>query len=294
MFYKLLRILFFILIVALVFSACKTSRLATEAKIKPLSASKIIRNIEENSLDYKYFTIRRVNCQYEDDNEKTSFRANVKCIKDEVIVVSFNKLNIPFGRIQLSPDSVKFINYIDKTYFLGDYSFLKEIFNIELTFSDVQAILSNNIFSYRNLKSRKDFVNFSSIVDSGMYVLQSVNRRKLDKIENKDKYQKYERLIKRFKDEAFILQTISVAPVSFNVKNIKIENRSGHQSVNFEFDNYTPFEKRNYPGEIIMKFNSKKNNIRMRIKMNGLSTDKIEKLNFNIPQKYEQVMLSRK
>ena len=265
--------------------------MVSDVNLKPLSTTKLIRNIEDNALDYKYFTIRRINCQYQDENEKSSFRANVKSIKDEAIVVSFNKLNIPFGRVFLTPDSVKFINYIDKNYFIGDYDFIREIFNVSLDFYDVQALLSNDIFSYKGNDEDKEFRKFSSRIDSGRYVLQSLNERKLSKIDEKSKLQKADRIQKRTGLESFILETITVLPGNYNVEKILIDDRSNKQSVKFAFSDYTQLKKKDFPGEITMDFSSEKGDIHMRLRLAGFSTDKIEKPEFSIPKRYERLIL---
>ncbi len=287
---KSIRFLALIILSGMVWN-CKTTRNLPVENLKPLSASRIIRSVEENALDYTCFTIRRINCQYQDENEKSSFRANVKTIRNQMIVVSFNKLNIPFGRIMLTPDSVKYINYIYKNYFVGDYRFLKERFNIDVGFYDIQSVLQNNVFSFQNSTGEKEFRGFSSRVDSGRYVLQSVDERKLNKIGEKDKIQKAERIMRRLDQDAFIFQTITVLPGTFNVETIKIEDWSNSQSVEFEFGDYIPLQKKDYPGEITMHFFSEEGNIHLRIRMAGFSTDKIENINFTIPSGYERLRL---
>ncbi|MBN1820737.1 MAG: DUF4292 domain-containing protein [Prolixibacteraceae bacterium] len=286
------HIFLFIILTGIAFSSCKTTRIISETNLKPIRTSRLIENINKNALNYEYLTIRKINCQYRDENEKATFRANVKAIKDEAIVVSFNKLNIPFGRVYLTPDSVKFINHMDKTYFLGDYSFLRELFNIDLGFYDVQSILANNVFSYRN-SDENDFRNLESYIDSGMYIIQSVNNRKLDKIVSEEKNQKADRLVKRFNDGAFIIQKIAIWPRSFNISEIKIEDSNNRQQVQFNFDDYTKLDQKDYPGEIDMNFISGKGGISMKMKLSGFSTDKINNLNFNIPQRYQQMVLNR-
>ncbi len=270
---------------------CKTMRELPVDDLKPLSASRIIRNIEKNALDYTCFTIRRINCHYQDEREKSSFRANVKTIRDKTIVVSFNKLNIPFGRIMLTPDSVKYVNYIDKNYFIGDYRFLKKLFAVDMDFFDIQSVLQNDVFSFQNVSGDKEFRGFSSRIDSGRYILQSVNPRKWNKVEEKNRRQPAERIVRRPNQNDPIFQTISVEPHTFNVEKITIRDGSNKQSVDFGFGEYTPLHNKDYPGEITLHFSSEERNIRMRIRMTGFSTDPIETINFTIPSGYERLWL---
>lgn len=283
------RYFVFIFVFAFSLSACKTARVITTTKLKPVNTAKLIKNIEGNALDYKFFSIKRINCQYQDVKGRTSFRATLKAMKDRAIVVSFNKLNIPVGRILLTPDSIKYINYVDKNYFVGDYGFLSNIFDVDIDFYDIQSILRNNIFSYRNDLKDDDFRNFTSYVDSGMYVLQSLKKRKLNKIEEKYRYQKVERILKRHDEESLILQTISVLPENFNVKNIKIEDKTTQQSLEFGFDDFTNLGNRIYPGAITMNIKSGQGKINMKLRLAGFSMDPVDNLNFTIPGRYKQL-----
>jgi hypothetical protein len=268
--------------------ACKTVKVVSDFKAKPMSTDRIIKKIEENAFNYKYFSIKRINCQYQDGDNKASFRANLKTIKDEAIVLYFSKLNISVGRILLTPDSIKYVNFLDKNYFIGDYGFLSEIFNIDLDFDDVQSILSNDIFSYRNVSGKNQFRNFTSYIDSGRYVLQSTKVRKINRIVQKDKPQRVERILKRLEDEALIIQTIIVRPDNFNIEKIRIEDKSNNQAVEFEFDDYTGLENKDYPGTINMSFLSEGKNISMKIRLGGFSTETVDNFGFNIPAKYIQ------
>jgi len=288
----LMRSLFLLSLIGISFFACKTVEVARDVTLKPLNTDRLIKRIEENVLDYKYFTIKRITCRYRDKMSKSTFRANLIAQKDKKIILSFNKLNIPVGRILLMPDSVKYINYLDKSYYVGDYSFLYKMFNIEIDFYDVQSILSNNVFSYRNSQADKDFRNFTTYTDSGRYVLQSVNNRKLNKIEQKDKSQKIERILKRFGDEAFILQTLFIHPGDYNIEKVEIEDRSNNQKVEIEFDDYKALKSIDYPGIINMVYISGEERLSMEIKIAGISTDETSSFRFNIPSKYERFELN--
>ncbi len=283
------RNFFFLLLVLSVFSGCKTAKIATTAKARSMSTGRLIKHIEDNSLDYKNLSIRRINCTYEENDSKTSFKANLKSEKENQIIVSFSKLNIPVGRVLLTPDSIKYINVVDKKYFIGDYSFMADIFKVDLDFEAIEAILSNSIFAYNDDSQNRDYKNFTSYIDSGFYVIQSINKRKLKKIERKGKSQKTERILKKRDDEALILQTVYIEPGTFNPRRLIIEDKSNGRFVEFEFDNYISVDNSDFPGEIGMNFVSPEKNIKMKMKLSGFSTEPVKNFNFNIPRKYEQL-----
>lgn len=280
------------MLIALGFSSCKTSREITTTHIKPIGTAKLLKNIEENRLVYESLSISRINCQFSGNQSKTSFRISLKAIKDEKILGSITKLNIPVGRVLLTPDSVIYVNYIERNYFVDDYTFLSNFLNIDLDFATIQAIISNSAFSYRNDEKDKDFRTFSTSVESGMYVLQSEKERKVYKMDEKEKTGKIERRLKRLDDNALILQKMSFNPTNFALVKLLIEDKTNNRKMEMIFDEFVRVLDKDYPGAIDMSFNSQSDNIVLKMRMNGFSTEKLDSLNLVIPEKYQQIKVN--
>ena len=278
--------------IALGFSSCKTSREIATVNVKPIGTAKLLKNIEENRLVYESLSISRINCQFSGNQSKTSFRISLKAIKDEKILASITKLNIPVGRVLLTPDSVIYVNYIERNYFVDDYTFLSNFLNIDLDFNIIQAIISNRAFSYRNDEKDRDFKTFSTSVESGMYVLQSEKERKVFKMDEKGKTGKIERRLKRLDDNALILQKMSFNPTNFALTKLLILDKTNNRKMEMNFDEFVKVMNKDYPGAIDMSFNSESDNIALKIRMSGFSTDKLDSLNLEIPEKYQQIKVN--
>lgn len=278
--------------VALWLTSCKTTREIPVVVVKPMSTGKLLSRIEENAFNYDNFSIKRINCQYSGTQSKANFKINLKAIKDEQILVSISKLNIPVGRVLLTPDSVKYVNYIDRNYFIDDYSYLSSMFNIDLDFATIQSIVSNNAFSYRNDPKNKDFKTFSSSVENGMYVLQSEKERKIIRFEEKGKTAKIDRRLKRLNEEALILQKMYFDPQNFALTRLLIEDKTNNRKLEMTFKDFEKIGKKDYPGSIDMNFTSPVNDISLRIRMSGFSTEKIDSMSINIPEKYQRITVN--
>lgn len=284
--------LFLFLIIVLGFSSCKTSREIPKANIKPIGTAKLLRNVAENSLVYESLSISRINCQFNSNQSRTSFKISIKAIKDKKILASITKLNIPVGRVLLTPDSVVYVNYIERNYFVDDYTFLSNFLNIDLDFSTIQSIISNNAFSYRNDEKDKDFKTFSTSVENGLYVLQSEKERKVFRMEEKGKTGKIERRLKRLDDNALILQKMSFNPKNFALTRLLIEDKTNNRKMEMNFDEFEKVLNKDYPGAIDMRFISETDNISLKLRMSGFSTEKLDSLNLEIPQKYQQIKVN--
>jgi len=280
------HLLFFF--VLLLLASCKTSKtITTFEKLKPISTSRLIKNIEENAFKYEGLDIKRIACVYETPDNKTSFRATLSSKEDDHIQVMISKLNLPVAKILLTPDSVKMINYLQKTYFLGDYSYFEKILGASVDFQVVQSILTNDVFSYRNDEKDNDYKEFVSYADSGAYILQSLKNRKLEKINRKGKDDKIDRYLKKLDEESFIVQYLYVDPTNFKVRKILMDDVSEGRKVTVNFDDFTPVEDQLYPGSIDIHLTSRESDMKMKIKLSKFSLDPDPTINFRIPDKYK-------
>ncbi len=284
-------IIVFLLIVVW-FTSCRSVRELPIEVAKPISTGKLLKKVEQNAFGYEYFTIKRINCQFSSIETKTNFNVSLKAKKDEKILVSISKLKIPVGRVLLTPDSVKYVNYIDRNYFVDDYSYLSGFLNIDLDFATIQCIISNNAFSYRNDPKNKDFKTFDSFIEEGMHVLQSEKTRKIYRMDVKEKTGKIERRMKRLDDDALILQKMYFNPANFALTQLIINDKTNDRIMNMKFDDFVEIQNRDYPGMIDMSFNSDKSEVKLKTRMSGFSTEKISSFSFNIPEKYEQIKVN--
>lgn len=261
-------------------SSCKTSSVATRssAAVKAMSTTKLMRNIENNAFDYKYLSIKRINCQFNNGRMNATFKASIYAEKDEQITLMISKLNIPMARLWLTPDSVKFINYMENSYFLDDYSYLSSMLNMDLDFNMVNAIISNNVFSVNKQADEADH-NYESFVENGRYVIRSV--RNIQAGEGKP-----ERRIKRGERPGSVLQTIVVDPVTYKLNKLTLEDAQDARKLDIDFADYTPVGKQLYPGEILLALVSPDSNMQMSIKFANFSLEKEKAVRFKVPEKF--------
>lgn len=273
-------------------SSCRTTRrvVTSAAVVKPMSTSRLIRNIENNAFSYRHLSIKRISCQFDNGKTKASFRANIQADKDKEITVMLSKLNIPVGRAWLTPDSVKFINYLEKNYFLDDYSYLSSMLGMNLNFSTVHDIISNNIFSLSKMEDEKEKLDYHSRVDSGFYVLQSVKQLKLRKeIRKPEGERRSEKKPRKITVDNPVNQTIYVDPETFKLRRIKIDDPAEQRNLNITFDDYTPVGKQLYPGEISLDFVSPDSKLQLKIHFAGFSLENEKEVKFRVPEKFTKI-----
>lgn len=259
------------------------------AVVKPMSAGKLIRNIENNAFDYKHLAIKKINCQFDNGKTKTSFKASILAEKDKRITVMLTKLNIPVGRLWLTPDSVKFINYLEKTYFLDDYSYLSSWLDMDLDFETVHAILSNNVFSIQGEKSEKDYPGYETRIDSGMYVLEAVKKLKTKRNSPNPGEKKQAGKSKKMRIDAPVHQSVTVDPETYKLRKITMEDAVNSRNLNVIFSDFAAVEKQLYPGEIFLHFAGPGSDVQLRIKLDGFSMEEEPEIRFKVPEKFNRI-----
>ncbi|MBO2013048.1 DUF4292 domain-containing protein [Hymenobacter negativus] len=97
-------------------------------------------------------TVRATNTSFLFMNAKGKAQINMKGNKqganlalrmrrDSVIWVSASLVGIEGVRAVLTPDSVRVLNRLEKTYFSGGYDYLSKLLNVPVSFAQMQAIL---------------------------------------------------------------------------------------------------------------------------------------------------------
>ena len=289
---------FIILLISVVagFSSCRTARELPAERLKPLAAEELINLVKCNTFDYDDLTIRRIHIQFSNATVKTSFRASLKALKNEGILASVSKINIPVGRVLLTPDSVTYVNYIDKDYFVDDYSFLSDYFNFSLNFETIQAILSNRIFFTTQNSSDPFAQTFDSSVENGRYVLETTGRNREVKtkgIFNRMRSSLYPGSFKNNDNEQQdILQKMYFDNRSYSLERLLIDDGENGWQLEVDFKDFVKVEKKDYPGTIEIKMISPGEVVELKIKLSGFITQKIDSVDLNIPDSYKRIYLN--
>lgn len=270
--------------------SCRSSKQLTKANtaVKPMSAGKLIRNIEGNAFDYRHFSIKRISCQFDNGKSKASFRAAIQAEKGKQITVMLSKLNISVGRGWLTPDSVKFINYLEKNYFLDDYSFLSSMLDMDIDFATVNAIISNNIFSVHDEKV--DDQKYNVRADSGMYILESVRDPKESAQRSPANERRQLKRASKQKSNDLIRQSVYVDPDFYKVRKIVVVDPGNARKLVIDFKDFVEVDKKqSYPGEISLHLDAPDSYVDLQVKLAGFSTKNEKEVRFKVPEKYTRI-----
>ncbi len=286
------KYLTFFLIVVIIFTliSCKTTRKISSEKVRPMGTGKLYSMVASNYLPYKTLSIKfDVNIKFDDVDR--SIGGTLRIRKDSLIWISLTPvLGIELARIQLTPDSIMFINKLKNEYFVKSYDYFDNKFQTDLSFKDLQAIFTDEMFLYSetdeennerlnaNNKEEKFYrKTFISTTDSNLYVLQTHRQHKINKH------------IKRNKTAGFIVENIGVTPDIFKISNISVNDYGEKRTLKIQYSDYIDVNTKVMPSVIKMQIQTPQKQMNAEIKYNKITVNSDISFSFNISDKYKRI-----
>ncbi len=285
--------------------SCKVVTFVNNGAKENLRPAKLYKNVDEHEFEYNNITLKFSAEMFAGESSET-FSGMMRIQDDSIIWISLRSYNIEGARVVITQDSVKYLNRMDNTYYLGDFGFLTDKFQIDLNYNAIQSILSNNFFFYPEPDdTAKAINNFKPCDDSVYYCMSSISQRKYTRYYVDDKHtNKWDRkLDKEFLDTVisdgtnyesneFVFQTVKVLPELFRVKDMYIENYIQQQSLYVLYGDEVLTEGRYFPNDITIELVTPKFETRVVITIESVSSNSDDiSFPFKISDKYQQIII---
>lgn len=159
---RMWRLLLFAACIGLLLGSCRSSKaLAETSSVKKLPVRQLVKNyrgVPDNIRTLK----GRVRVDYREGDKYQSTTMTFRIQRDSAIWLS-----APLGMLKamVTPQSIRFYNRLDNTFFEGDFDYLREIAGVDLDFYLLEDILLGE--SMLNLKEG----NYRAEVNQGEYAL---------------------------------------------------------------------------------------------------------------------------
>ena len=133
------------------------------------SSKSILKKVNQNHIDYNWFTTK-LSGKIEIEGVDTPVSANLRIRKDSVIWLSISALlGIEVARVQITPDSLRLMNRINKTYWIGDFEDVENTYGIPAVYEQLEGALVGQI----SLENQ----NMTSIVSDNQYLLFNKSKK---------------------------------------------------------------------------------------------------------------------
>jgi hypothetical protein len=241
------------------------------------SSRTLSRHVRENEFKFTWVNAKaNVTSVVDEKEENFDIKLNVK--KDSAILVSIQYLlGLQVAKVLITRDSVKFVNYIQKTYFRGDFAYINDLLNADLDFDLVQAVLFGNSAEFQDDDSK-----LKPVADrqNCHYLLSTERKRRLRKIQTGTT------------DLKSALQTLTLNPDNYKI----ISNEFIDPTTNRRFvANYSQFMQKDsvyapYHVDIDIVAEKKAN---IKIDYVRIEKNSPQKLSLSIPAKYDPIQIKK-
>lgn len=256
----------------LIMYSCTSTRKTYKAPIKEYGSDYLFNQLSKNELKFDWFSAK-FHINYKCNKKNTEFKGQIRIRKDSVIWISFSPaLGIEMARLIITNDSVKFLNRINKIYFLGDYDFVNEFLKTNIDFDILQSFIIGNDFQFY------EKIKFKASIDSWEYRLSTLGRNKLKKYVKKSE-----------ENPKVFIQTIWLDPGNFKISRISIkEIKKENKKLNAYYTDLKVVKNQLFPYKIKFILLNE-DNIKVDVHYSKISIDKPQNVPFNIPSRYTRV-----
>lgn len=269
-------------------ASCHSTKLAVREQVElpGITEGRLLKNVETNALDFNTLYAKKINLNLRDGEKSNNLKAILRVQRDSFIWMSITApMGIEVARVLLTPDSVKMISPREKQYFLSDYTFFLDKFDVNLTFDCFQRILTNQFFDFTSCTSGMDKSKHYKLDRSGDdYLLYSLEEKAIGR--------KLKRLYKkkrRHKEYTLVMQKIHVHPSTFRPTRVAIEDLEDELEVSVRYADFETIGDRLFPMTLVFKLFSGDDDLELTLEFSRLEFDVKVSPSFRISPKYERI-----
>jgi hypothetical protein len=258
-------------------AAVKEDSTSSRCRMDFKSARTLGKHMTENEFSFDWVNAK-ANVESNFDGKEESFDIRVSMRKDSAALITIQYLlGLQVAKVLITRDSVKFVDYIHKTYFRGDMNYINDLLNADLDFDLVQAALFGNSAEFYDDEARlKPMADRTNCV----YLLSTERKRRLRKITSgQDDLQE-------------AMQTLTLRQDYKIIRNEYIDPATNRKFI----ANYSSFTRKDSvfaPYHVDIDILAQKN-ASLKIDYVRIEKNTPQRLNLNIPAKYDAIQIQKK
>ncbi len=277
------------MLVSVLMFSCRTAKqVVTEKDIPLMTEHKLLKQIESNRLNDSTLFAKRIDVSFTDGENSDNFKASLKISRDSFMQISLTApLGIEVARILLTQDSIKFVDVYHKKYFLADYDYFNQRYDVSLTYDFLQNIFTNTFSDFTlldesNLRTKRYKLDRTEMG----YKLWTVDKKNAGK-----KLKKFYKQSGSERDEIILLQEILIDPTYFRPLSMSLKDLNEGVGISVRYENFVRFGEELFPEKMRFTLFSKKSNMDLNLKFQRMEFNVPVEPNFRILSKYKRMEL---
>jgi len=258
--------------IILIFSAgffmnsCKTIKPVTQAT-KGSNLANIYDSLKLAEFQFKTLNVK-FNIKYEKKTQSMSLKGNMKILKDSIIWISLSPgLGIEAVRLMLTKDSVFLLDKLNGSLTKGRYSYIKNLYKIDVDYNSLQAILTNNFFIYPSVKNeRNEFTNKFNISKDSIEL--AVYR----------------------KDDLMVENLVNIQKSIYRINSYMINDVPNRRNLFVNYQSKAVHGQKNFPGSITIKSTNEDKFLNLDLDYTKVTLNEDLTFAFKVPQDYRIIV----
>ena len=239
-------------------------------KLKGNNVIELFDSLTVHQFDFQWLTAK-AEVEFTDrENNPETFDVNIRVRKDSVIWISVTPLlGIEAVRVLITPDSMKIMNRLRKTYTARGFDFLDDMLKARINFEIMQAVLVGNYFPYQKNEKLK-----SVYEDSTFVILSTLNKRQTKRImEEKDPTKP-------------IIQDFWIDDY-YRINKSKITDDRLERTLQAEYSDFMEVDQKRFPLNLLVTVTASAP-LRIKVKYTKVVSGEVQSVPFTVPEKYER------
>ncbi len=229
----------------------------------------IIKHLKSNQSEFDWFSARFTGNIILDDRHH-DISGTIRIKKDEAIYVSLSPvLGIEIARAIITTDTVKFLNRLESSYYIGHIGFLNSMLRTSFDYDMLQALLIGNDFSNYSTGF------FTSREDQGLIMLNDTARQSLH---NTCEH-----------NPVIFNQYLWIDPNNHKIRKNLITEKSAKSSIRAEYGSFRQIQGEELPTKLNLLIADPVYYADLSLQYLRISLNEPQQMNFNVPSRYEPI-----
>ncbi len=239
-------------------------------KLRGTNVIELFDSLMVHQFDFEWLTAKAEVEITDRENNPETFDVNIRIKKDSVIWISVTPLlGIEAVRVLITPDSMKIMNRLRKTYTARGFGFLDNMLKAKINFEIMQAVLIGNYFPYQKNEKLKSVYD-----DSTFVILSTLNKRQTKRImEEKDPTKP-------------IIQDFWIDDY-FRINKSKITDDRLERTLQAEYSDFFEVDHKRFPQNLMVTVTASAP-LKIKVKYTKVVSGEVASVPFTVPEKYER------
>ena len=259
-------------------SSCKgTKETQADHNFPNRKTDELLQLMHENEVNCEWLSIK-YDVELKTPKIDDSFKMYVRMRKDSAIWVSATYYAVEVARFLFTPDSVKFMDRKNNQYYVGEYEYISERFQVDANFSVLQSLILANSVEILKVESEDDKMKSSK--SDGNYYLSVLRKGQLRRALKRDEVKK----------DLDLGISVWVQPENFRIYKTTIADFESDRSVTAVYSEYEATCNSYFPKKVNYIALSANEQAEVKTSAMKVTPDKKVSLSFTIPEKYEPLV----